>query len=140
MFLLLLLPHGVGSLVLLSSPAIHAVETGLGSVTLLVTGAGNLLGFFLILRRHPITPSYFSLYLPLLLALNLLNPDLVGTANGRLAAMGSTDVFAPAQIWGVLAVNVVLVAAAVGYWMRSKRVLAVFGTRGLDLFVSRWRS
>ena len=139
LFLLLLVPHGVGSWVLLLLPDIRAAETALGIATLLVTGAGNLTGFLLIVQRRRITPAFFSLYLPLLLALNLLNPDLVGTANARLAAMGSTGEFAADRIWGAIAVNAVLVVVAVGYWMKSQRVLAVFGSRGIELIVARKR-
>jgi hypothetical protein len=131
-FLLALIPHCVGSFV-----SLVVLETGAwggahGFVTLLVTGVGNLLGIVLILWRSRWAPSFFMLYLPLLVALNLLYPDLLGTANARLAAMGASDGIAPVTLWSLVGLNVALVVVMMVYWARSRRVLAVFGTRGLD--------
>jgi hypothetical protein len=131
-FAVILIPHGVGSLFVLLSPEFRGAESALGLGTLVVTAAGNLSGIVLILSRNRLAPAFFTLYPPLLLLLNLLHPDLLATANARLAALGSTDEFGPTQLGLVLAVNVALVVLMVGYWARSERVQAVFGTKGLQ--------
>ena len=96
-------------------------------------GVGNLLGVFLILRRHQAAPVYFSLYLPFIVLLYLLDPDPVATANARLASIGAEPDFTANHLAVILTLNVVLVAGCVAYWSRSKRVKAVFGTTGLAL-------
>ncbi len=130
---LILVPHGVGAILLLLLLDSTALGGTLGTATLVVTAAGNLSGILLVLSRNRIAPAFFTLYLPALLVLNLSDPDLLGTFNARLAAVGASGELAAAQLWALLAVNIVIVALMEGYWMRSERVRAVFGTRGLGL-------
>jgi hypothetical protein len=132
-FVVILLPHAVRASLMLFSPEARAVETSLGLATLGITAAGNLLGIFLILSRSRFAPLFFTLYLPLLFVMNLLIPDLVGTVNARLAVMGSAIEVGASFVWGLLAFNLVVIGLAVGYWTRSERVKAVFGSRGLQL-------
>jgi hypothetical protein len=107
---------------------------GLGLVLLVVTAAGNLSGICLILSRNRVAPAFFTLYPPLLVVLTLLlEPNLLETVNARLAAIGSTDQLSSIQLMALMAVNVVIVVLMVGYFVRSERVQAVFGTRGLQL-------
>jgi hypothetical protein len=132
-FVVILVPHGVRATLMLFSPELRSVETSMGLATLGVTAIGNLLGIALILSKHRWAPAFITLYLPLLLVLNLLNPDLVGTVNARMGALGSTGEVGPLVVVGLLAVNVVMIAVWVGYWTKSQRVQAVFGSRGLHL-------
>jgi hypothetical protein len=102
-----------------------------------VTAVGNLSGIYLILSRNRVAPAFFTLYPPLLVVLTLLEPNLLATANARLAAVGSTDQLSSIQLTALMGVNVVIVALMVGYFVRSERVHAVFGTRGLHLLRGR---
>lgn len=129
---LLLVPHTVGAplgLVLFDGPALGGT---LGAATLLVTAVGGLSGILLAFSRHRFAPAFFTLYPPLLLALNLMQPDLLGLANARLAAVGVTEEFTPYHIALVLILNAALVVAIVAYWMKSERVQMVYGTNGLN--------
>jgi hypothetical protein len=132
-FVVILVPHGVRATLMLFSPELRSVETPLGLATLGVTAIGNLLSIALVLSKHRWAPAFITLYLPLLLVLNLLNPDLVGTVNARMGAAGSTGEVGPLFVFGLLAMNLLMIAVWVGYWMKSERVQAVFGSRGLQL-------
>jgi hypothetical protein len=132
-FVVILVPHTVRASLMLFSPELRSVEAPLGLATLGVTAMGNLLGITLVLSKHRWAPAFITVYLPFLLVLNLLNPDLVGTVNARMAAAGSTGEVDPLVVFGLLAVNLVMIAVWVGYWMKSERVQAVFGSRGLQL-------
>lgn len=131
----LLMPSGLMSLVALFLPHLRnaAGIHGFALVLLALTAVGNLGGACLVFRRSRVAPAFFTLYLPVMLFMNLLLPDLLGTMNRRLAAFGS----APDLEWGglaaVMAVNAVVVLAMVLYWGRSRRVESVFGSRGLAI-------
>jgi hypothetical protein len=112
----------------------HSALAGtLGLVTLVVIAVGNLSGIFPVLWRSRIAPVFFTVYPVFLLVLTLLDSDLLGTANSRLAAVGATSGVGAVSLAILLAVNVAIVTLMVGYWVKSERVLAVFGTRGLGL-------
>jgi len=136
-FVAILIPHGLSSVVALFLPGLREVAGihGLGLVVLGVTAVGNLSGIYLILSRNGLAPIFFTLYPPLLLSLNLLEPNLLARVNARLAAFGSTDQLSAIQLTALVAVNVVIVGLMVGYFVRSERVQAVFGTRGLQLLL-----
>ena len=136
-FLLALFPHCIGSFASLMVLGPEAWGGRYGFSVLLVTGFGNLVGILLILTKNRWAPAFFMIYLPGLVALNLLYPDVVGTANMRLAAVGASNGVGPTVVWMLLGANVVLVAIVMGYWARSRRVLAVFGSNGLDVLRGR---
>jgi hypothetical protein len=137
-FVVILIPHGLGAPfgIALELPLDQPVSgmDVLRVTTLAVIAVGNLLGVFLILSRNRIAPAFFTLYPLLLVLLYLLDPDPIATVNARLAALDSTGGLAPIQLRVLEVVNLALVALIVGYWAKSKRVQAVFGSRGLGLF------
>lgn len=142
-FTILLLPHGVGAPFLLSrqlsmGPPVSGPEV-LALASLAVTAFGNLAGVFLVLTRNRMAPAFFTIYLPLLMCLLLLDPDPIATANARLAALGSSEEMTPGRMWFVGVMNFALVVLMVAYWVRAKRVQAVFGTRGLALLRRKGR-
>lgn len=141
LWVIVLIPHGVGAPILLvrqlSQSGWGPESDSLGLALLVFGGIGNLAGIFLILTRSRIAPAFFTLYPPLLLVLTLSAGDLTGTIEARLAAQGiSAELSTPVLLGVLLILNVVLAGLSVGYWSRSRRVQAVFGTRGLRLLRS----
>ena len=84
--IVVLVPHGVGPFVALLTFDREALGGTLATVTLVVTGSGNLLGIALILSRNRLAPLFFTVYPPTLLLLTLLIPDLPAIVNARMAA------------------------------------------------------
>lgn len=132
---MLLLPGGVWSLLALFSPQLleAAGIHGFSLAILVLTAIGNLSGVCLILRRSRFAPAFFTLYPAVLLLLNFLVPDILAAANKRLAALGASPDLRPGDLVAVLVAGTVLVVTVGLYWSRSKRVEAVFGTRGLGV-------
>ena len=131
----LLLPGGVCSLLALFFPQLREAAGihGFSLAILVLTAIGNLSGVFLILGRSRFAPAFLTVYPSVLLLLNLLLPDLVGAANERLAALGASPDLRFGDLVVVVVAGTILVVSVGLYWSRSKRVEAVFGTRGLGL-------
>jgi hypothetical protein len=135
LMVVVLIPHGVGGVMALFSPEFRAAaQIGSSGLALLVfTVVGNLAGILLIVTRSRVAPVFFTLYLPILFGSIFLERNLLTSVNARLAALGSTGRLSEMQLVALLAANAVIGVLMVGYWVRSKRVRAVFGTTGLDL-------
>ena len=133
---ILLIPGGVCSLLALFFPHLREAAGihGFSLAILVLTAIGNLSGVCLILGRSRFAPAFLTAYPSLLLLLNLLLPDLLTAANKRLAALGASPDLRPVDLMAVIVAGTVLVATVGLYWSRSKRVEAVFGTRGLGVF------
>jgi hypothetical protein len=109
---------------------------GPGLILAIVSFVGHGVGLLLILRRHRLTPVYFCGYQPLLIVIALLTPGLAtlqATEAVRLGVIASTEQI---HFLGSAPVRNALVVAVtgvwLGYWMRSQRVRATFGSAGLE--------
>lgn len=132
---ILLIPGGVCSLLALFFPQLREAAGihGFSLAILVLTAIGNLGGVCLILGRSRFAPAFFTVYPSVLLLLNLLLPDLLAAANKRLAALGASPDLRPDDLVAVVVAGTILVVTVGLYWSRSRRVEAVFGTRGLGL-------
>lgn len=135
----ILIPHGVGGLMALFSPEFRtAAQIGSNGMALLVfTVVGNLAGILLIFTRHRLAPVFFTVYLPILFGSIFLERDLLASVNARLGALGSPDRLSQLQLVVLLVMNAAIAVLMIGYWTRSRRVRAVFGTTGLELLRSQ---
>ena len=131
-FLVVLVFHGLTSLAALFVPGLRAMAGVRGSDLMILgcSAVGSLAGIFLILTRNRAAPLFFTVYPPLLLGVNLVLPGFRDAVHARLGA-----ILGDADLTGSIAVDVVLAGVVVAYWARSRRVEAVFGSRGLQLLV-----
>jgi len=155
-FTVLLIPHIVLSALILVnswplpagaslSPPGWGIEH-LRLITQLITLVGHTTGVALIVIRHRYAPAFFTLYIPVLFLLFLLDPDIMATQVAhaeRLGFEGASDPdLGPAQAQVRTIFSLVLSVVVWGYWLRSKRVEAVFGRNGLGFLhtrvLSRW--
>ena len=129
---IILFPHIITSALLLikSLPFVISlsVET-LRLVTQAVMLVGHSTGLILIFKRNRYTPAYFTLYVPLLLLLTLADPDLAATQMANAEILGRQPLEGAAAVARVASLAVTVLIWA--YWLRSKRVRAVFGSVGL---------
>ena len=151
LFAIILVPHIVTSAVILahSWPFVPMpdVEQDLRAVERLRSGTqavifiGNSVGLALLSTRNRYAPAYFTLYLPLLVLLFMADPDTIATQVAYAERLGLFDAaeraknMTEARTRTVLSLSVT--AVAFGYWLRSRRVYAVFGSTGLG---GLWRS
>lgn len=111
---------------------------GLFGALAVLTLVGHGLGLLLIVRRHRFAPAFFTLYLPLAIAAAVLTPE-VGTLQAAEAGrLGIADAAAQARMVASatvrIAVGVLVAALWIGYWARSRRIRATFGSTGLEAF------
>ena len=131
-FAALLVPSGIGSMAAVFLPGFRAAAGihGFGLAVLCLTALGNLGGVFLVLGRSRWAPKFFTYYPPMLLGLTLLIPDLLGSVNARLAAIGRSADVSPGALAAVVGLNAALVLCMVVYWNTSSNVAAIFGESG----------
>jgi uncharacterized membrane protein YhaH (DUF805 family) len=140
-FCVMLVPHIVSSALLLMAYGRNGLASGgapprLEVLQLTLTLVGHSVGLALILARSRYAPAYFVLYTSLLLLLVVADPDPTATYVRRLHAMGASREAAEDHTRAVRGMVVSLAASAValGYWVRSERVMKVFGSTGLQIF------
>jgi hypothetical protein len=146
LFAVALIPHIVlgvlnafGSWQALTLPSGTGSETAewLRFVASSTVALGNTAGLLLILTRHRYAPAYFTLYLPCLFLLFFIDPDPLMTQaiyERRLGLASPTDLRRAhnrAVVRTALSVSMSL--AWLVYWIRSRRVRAVFGSTGLGI-------
>ena len=139
LFAVALVPHLVIAIVILTHSGLMDL-TVFGWINLVVQLIGGSAGLVLIIARSRVAPAYFTLYIPFLVVLFLLDPDPLATRVAYMEVLG--DVVGDPSIvdeaestFGLgLSGSIVSSALAWGYMQRSKRVKAVFGSTGLGLF------
>jgi len=93
----------------------------------------RLVGLWLIVRRSSRTPAYWTVVSAVLMPLLVYSRALGAWEQRVAAALGYTlfphVAFATEAVLGALGA-----ALWCGYWIYSRRVLATFGSRGLNLF------
>lgn len=135
LFTLGLLPHLALSGAYLADAMRSRTAGGPWLVLATLTLVGHGTGLALILRRHRLAPAFFTLYLPLSIAAALLTPG-VGAAQAEEAVrLGMIDPSEQARVAasapGRIALAVAVGALCLGYWLKSRRVRATFGSTGL---------
>ncbi len=141
-FAVALVPHTVVAIFILTNSGLLAVATAepMRMVNLVVQMVGGLSGLVLILTRSRVAPAFFTLYIPLLVVIVLLDPNLAATrvAYGEALGdlLGDPDIAVEIEnSFGLgLTLSITSTALAFGYILRSRRVKAVFGSTGLGLF------
>lgn len=125
------LPH-LGSI---DTPALVALIVARYLVIALVTAA-CLLGIWHIARRSPRAPAYWTI-LTAALAPVMVCERAMGAWERTLAARVQITLFplTPFALSAITAAMVNLLWCV--YWLRSRRVRATFGSRGLDLFIDQ---
>ena len=92
------------------------------------------------MTRSRFAPAFFTLYIPFGLVLFLIDPDpaatrvAYGEAAGNLLGRPNLVTVVESSFALALTAGFTAMALGLGYWLRSKRVKAVFGSTGLGLF------
>lgn len=100
------------------------------AVCFLVTAA---YGIWLILRRHPRAPAYWTIACGAFAALIVFGRAIQVWERTLGARIEITD-FPQIPLVEAVVVGVIVDLIWCAYWIRSRRVLETFGRRGLDLF------
>lgn len=101
-----------------------------------VAASARLAGLWLIIRRSARAPAYWTIVCAILVPVHVYEAAIMAWEQ-RVAASVNLTVFPTTDFATFLIAGAIVVFGWGLYWMRSQRVLATFGRRGLDLFVER---
>ena len=143
-FFIMLIPHTPQSLMLVikewpivfdadPSYSMLRVET-LRLVTHVVMFLGHSMSLVLIVTRNRYTPAFITVYLALLFFLTIVDPDIAATQVANIETLGISNPPDASFLAGARWVGIATAPILWGYWLRSKRVRAVFGSVGLGVF------
>jgi len=96
----------------------------------------RVIGLWLIARCSRRTAAYWTIVSAVLMPLQLYH-GAMGAWQRRAAARIGIRVLQAVPFGLVAVVGALTAAIWCGYWLRSRRVLATFGRRGLDLFMDQ---
>jgi hypothetical protein len=123
----------------LSAPGMDRSLLGVERIRILTQAViliGHTIGLVLIVTRNRYTPTYFTLYLPLLVLIFFADPNTVATQVIYAERLGLSTAAERVKSGGQAVTRTVFALSATAvvfvYWLKSKRVRAVFGSTGLE--------